>query len=131
MTIHPLDRNQAAEKFVKLLVQAVYSPSHEHFIDMLTGAQPARILADLPDWFQALTEEDRDKVKTIIKKAIDFALFNLLCLLDGVSGFEWLEEKPIHYALFLEVFRDMEALDDNESELSVRINPAEPHGYEL
>lgn len=132
--MRPTDRDEAAEIFVKLINQSVYVTGHDEFMDSLNTGIPKTLFSSLSPWFRSLPEQDREKVNNLVQQAMHSAIFNLLCIFDGVSGFERNEGRPVNYAVLLEVFNDMSALRHDDKELSIRINPVmqkDPYLHDL
>jgi hypothetical protein len=117
------DRDEAAETFVKMVDQSVYVVGHRGFMQALSTGIPKTLFSSLSPWFHSLPEQDREKVDNLVKQAMHSAIFDLLCIFDGVSGFERNEGRPMNYAILLEVFEDMSALRRDNKESSTRINP--------
>jgi len=127
MDTKTITRDVAAEKFVELLTNAIYSVGHEQYMEMLVTGQPKNTMNSLSEWYLNLTEEDREKVEKIVKDVMHFTIVGFLCLLDGVSGFDRFDGKPTNYPLFFELYRDIATLKQNDSEASIRINPIDQH----
>ena len=49
---------------------------------------PARELAELSQWFNALSADDRSRVREVAAEASHQATFGVLCVLDGVRVIE-------------------------------------------
>jgi hypothetical protein len=67
--------------------------SIKSILKMPSGRKPKPELVELSNWYNNLDNKSNDYVSYIIKEAIEQAVFNFLCVLDGVSAIENIEEK--------------------------------------
>lgn len=84
----------------------------------------------LRQWFQSLSEKDKEYVATLVKHVAHAAYFDLCALLDGISGRSSppleLDGKELDadFALYLQVYPNFDALLRGQPiEFAVRINP--------
>lgn len=99
---------EAAERFVDMLISEVYEAAVEVMISSLEkpppGQKPLEERIRLYEWFQSLEKQDRRYVREVIKEAADATLFLLLATLDGTSGFTPLEDQASDFAIYLQAY---------------------------
>jgi hypothetical protein len=89
-----------AEEFVKGLQLVVYRRVVEDVPRIMAnppGRRPREELVQLSSWFNSLGDEDKERVKGVVRLTADHAVFDVLAVLDGVR-----------------------MLDDNHTELHLR-----------
>jgi hypothetical protein len=89
-----------AEEFVKGLQLVVYRQvvkSVPRSMANPPGRRPREELVQLSSWFNSLSDEGKERVKSVVRLTADHAVFGVLAVLDGVR-----------------------ALDDNHTELYLR-----------
>ncbi len=52
------------------------------------GRTPENRLVEASGWFNSLGETEKSTLEWIVKEAVDYAVFGLLCVLDGVRVIE-------------------------------------------
>jgi hypothetical protein len=80
-----------ASEFVTLIRSEVQAAATEDTMSLLqrpSGRRPAPSLASLSQWFNALPEADRKRVRDVAVMASHAAVFGFLSVLDGVRGIE-------------------------------------------
>lgn len=63
------------------------------FIKKPPGRKPRRKHVELSNWYNSLSEGDKNMVTRMMEEAVDSALFGLLCVVDGVRAIEDSDEK--------------------------------------
>jgi hypothetical protein len=53
-----------------------------------SGRKPDEKLRERSIWYNDLNKKDKDFVNQVIKESVDQAIFNFMCVLDGVSTIE-------------------------------------------
>jgi hypothetical protein len=79
------------EEFVEVVKTVVVNGSIKAVKSVLKdppGRQPLQQVVAMSKWYNELNENDKAVVEQIIKKAVDMAVFNFFCVLDGVSAIE-------------------------------------------
>lgn len=72
---------------------------------------------ELSNWYNSLSDENKQMVLSMMEEAVDSALFGLLCVIDGIRTIEESEEKTTFQVLSI---RDGEkTLVNNEDEESL------------
>ncbi len=135
MTTELLNSSEAAEIFLKMLIAQAYDGAIEGMKSYLEkgppGRKPSQELVTLYQWFRNLDGESQKYVLTISRKAVDFAIFECLVLLDGLTGGNPIEGKTSDFAVCLQTYKDENARTTNSSQTSVRLNPAHTTDYDL
>jgi hypothetical protein len=52
------------------------------------GRKPAERLVHLSEWYNQLSEKDQEMLRLAIREAAEMAVFEFMCVLDGVSAIE-------------------------------------------
>lgn len=52
------------------------------------GRSPRKSLLIMSEWYNSLSEKDKDHVNNIIAKSVSDTVFHFLCVLDGVAAIE-------------------------------------------
>jgi len=73
---------------VKEVVRNASVNSVETLLDHVSGRSPDTRLVALSAWHTALAEPDKQMVTQVIEQAVDDALFDFFCVLDGVRVVE-------------------------------------------
>ncbi|WP_185236104.1 hypothetical protein [Teredinibacter franksiae] len=85
-----------SEKFITIIKRVVRESAIEDTIENLEDP-PGRRVPEAEqvrsDWFNALSDDDRSKVGSIVKDAVDEAIFGLLSVIDGARAIEDGEDK--------------------------------------
>src|SRR5687768_12628173 len=79
------------ESFVTSVKEVVRNPAIDGVQETLEnppGRSPNKTILELSAWYKTLSETDRSRVKQIVEKSVDSALFGFLCLIDGVTSFD-------------------------------------------
>jgi hypothetical protein len=106
------------------------------------GRKPGKELLALSAWFNQLTEPDREMLIRCLRNAAEMAVFEFLCVLDGVAAIEDSPEKGDLELYFVKSRDRLRLNDPKQEELhnifnSLRQNntetapaPADVHPYE-
>jgi hypothetical protein len=84
------------DEFIKALKLVVHDATIRGVIESLLhppGRRPRERLKRLSNWFNTLPAEHRQNVQEIIQQSVHAAVFNTLCVLDGVVAVESTSEK--------------------------------------
>jgi len=97
-----MNRNMDAEKFVQNVRLTIENVTIEQTIQQLVrpaGRKPKVSLVKQSDWYNSLSQEDRDNVKAILIRSVETTIFGFFCALDGVikiSDDGLLELREVH-----------------------------------
>ncbi len=123
-----MEREEAAERFVQRIVSELGVTGHQQLVDAVEKGIPRNIYGGLSKWYLEQNGENQQQIRALIKEAVNFTIFGLLSLLDGVAGHERIGDKPANYALFLEVYSNYTTYTQSKAEYNVRINPYNING---
>ncbi len=128
MTTDILNRQAAAELFLRMLIARAYDEVIEGMVLDLNqgppGRQPPRDFVLLHQWFQTLDNENRECVQLLIQKVAESTVFGCLVLLDGLTGGYPVKDKLSDFALYLQIYQEKSARISDSPQVSVRLNPA-------
>ena len=65
------------------------------------GRKPKELLVRQSEWYNALSEDDKAMVNSLIVEGIESATFHTLCIFDGVSFLEDTPEKGVFELYFV------------------------------
>jgi hypothetical protein len=85
-----------ATEFVKKIRQVVYDSTVTICLSLMQkppGRKPSPQIATLSQWFNQLSESDREKVRGVIELAARQCVFGIFAVLDGVRQLEDSEKK--------------------------------------
>lgn len=85
-----------ATNFVEQIKLVVYNATITGCLSLMQkppGRRPSLKLQDLSQWFNQLSDTDKDKVQDVIKLAARQSVFGMFAVLDGVRQVEDSEEK--------------------------------------
>lgn len=57
------------------------------------GKKPDQKYVGLSGWYNNLSQTDQDMVSKVISESVNMGVFSFLCVLDGVSAIESVEDK--------------------------------------
>lgn len=75
------------EEFVHVIFRDVFQAAERNVFTALAdppGRAPRERLVAMHEWFENLTEPDRDMLREVVRYAADHAVFGFLCILDSV-----------------------------------------------
>lgn len=78
------------EEFVSLLRSQVFESAlntTRQLLENPPGNSPSRSLVRISEWYRELSPEEKDLVKSVMRRTARSCVFSLLTLLDGVSLF--------------------------------------------
>ena len=84
------------DDFIKAVKLVVHDAAINGVVKTLVrppGRRPHAKLKRLSDWFNTLSDKDKKQVQDIIRQSVHAAVFNSLCVLDGVAAIEPTPEK--------------------------------------
>jgi hypothetical protein len=70
-----------------------------------------------------LDADGQEIVRSIVRDAVDLAVFGCLALLDGAAGGYPIPGKPSDFAVYLQSYADEAALSADAAQHLVRVNP--------
>lgn len=79
------------ESFVNVIKESVCTSAVDATLSTLMkvpGRAPNPKLVVLSNWYNSLTSADQENLKQVVRESVDAALFQLLCVLDGVAAVE-------------------------------------------
>jgi hypothetical protein len=120
-------RDEAAEVFLRRVTGKLYKGGVEITLSYLDKGvkvahnQRLHRLQKLHKWFQMLSQEDQANVREIVRETAGNTFFELCCLLDGVAGMA-VDNYPSDFAVYLQIYEDMDSLLANRPVFSVRVN---------
>lgn len=133
MDKNPIDRNKAAEIFLRNLINRAYEQVVRGTISVLSegppGRKPSLDRVLRAKWYNSLDSESQEHVKAIIGEVADAAVFGSLVLLDNLTGGYPLPDHLSDFAIYIQAYENEEARKEDLPELSVRVNPSGA-GYE-
>lgn len=77
--------------FVQLVKKVVTEDTIKSVEELITnppGRSPQKRLVDLSNWFKGLSEEDKERLRELIKDSANSAVFGFLCAIDGVRSID-------------------------------------------
>lgn len=80
-----------AEEFIEQVVKYVRDPSVTGTFGFLLkppGRKPRERHVRISNWLNQLPEEQQDLARQVIEDSVDAAMFNILCVFDGVKKIE-------------------------------------------
>lgn len=80
-----------ADEFIATIKVAVHDSSIDGTQAMLerpSGRNPPEKIVQLSQWFNALSESEKNRVREVITLAVHGGIFGLLCVMDGVHAIE-------------------------------------------
>ncbi len=122
-----LSPEDAARVFLNMFIARAYDGAINTVVSILEkgppGRRPPEELTRLHNWFESLDTENREHVQTVIQKSVDSAIFGCLVLLDGMSGGNPIKGKLSDFAVYLQTYKDDNAMKSDLPENRVRLNP--------
>ncbi|MDR3390770.1 MAG: hypothetical protein P4L77_03460 [Sulfuriferula sp.] len=85
-----------ADEFIASIKVAVHDSTicgTQAMLEHPSGRKPPEKIVQLSQWYNALPESDKDRVREVITLAVHGSVFGLLCVLDGVQVIESSVEK--------------------------------------
>ena len=85
-----------SEEFVELIRIVVRDGAASEVLGVLKappGRRPPAELCERSDWYNALDDNQKRMVSSVILDAVDRAVFGFLCVIDGVRAIENGEKK--------------------------------------
>jgi hypothetical protein len=76
-----------ADQLVEVIYQDVFKAAVDDCETVLgnpPGRNPGEAALEMRDWYVGLSEKDRAHLHIALRKAADYAVFGMLCLLDNV-----------------------------------------------
>ena len=107
-----------AEQFIQLLVRYVRDTSISGTFSILTnppGRKPREKHVRISNWLNQLPDEERMIVKQVVEESVDAALFNILCVFDGVKKIEE-STGDSQFRLIHEIGQSSECINDPNDE---------------
>jgi len=115
------------EQFIKSIIQTVHDSVVNGLLENIEnppGRKPPQSSVELAEWVSELPENEKEKIKKIIKRATHAAIFSFLTVLDGAKAIESSPEKG-QLKLFWEKETEKILLNDPENEALHDIYQAE------
>ena len=85
-----------ADEFIAAIKVVVHDSTifgTQAMLEHPNGRNPPEKIEQLSQWYNALPESDKDRVREVITLAVHGSVFGLLCVLDGVHAIENSVEK--------------------------------------
>jgi len=113
-------RNLFVEIVYKMIFESVYKDMEEN---LLPKGMPLRSNdpAALADWYSSLDKSSQEHIKEIVKLTIQESILGMLTHLDNRGG-TVLPGKLADFAIYLQVYENIESLKNNQPEEATRIN---------
>ncbi|UXM94265.1 hypothetical protein N5853_09110 [Bartonella sp. HY329] len=92
-----------SEEFIDAMKKYIETDSIEIVKENLQsppGRYPSQKDVMMSQFYNSLSEEDRSKINTIIKEAVQTTFFEIFCVIDGVKFIEDSPEKGIFKLIF-------------------------------
>lgn len=86
------------------------------------GKEPPPEKVALHEWFLQLDQGNQGHIDYLVSEIVDSTLFSMLALLDGVAGGYPVENRASDFALYLQIYADIQSQQRNEPVSSTRIN---------
>jgi hypothetical protein len=132
-----INQDRAAEIFLRRLTQLAYrgviqtrGTLEEQSASLDATTPYLQWVESLRQWYQSLTDEDRQKVQEIIWLYVRTFLFRLCCYLDRVTGGPSLEELAEElqgyysdFVVYLQVYKEFEDYLRNQPIVGVWVKP--------
>lgn len=80
-----------AREFVDVIKRVVRDGANSGTLSMLErppGRRPSAEVSENSTWYQSLDEGQRARLSSIVRGAVDQAVFGFLCVIDGVRAIE-------------------------------------------
>lgn len=126
-----LDPESAAMTFINMLIARAYDGTVTDIKTILEKGVRVKghYLNTLHTWYENQDQETQQKILEIATEAINTAVFGCLVILDGLSGGPPLKEDVSDFAVYLQIYNNEKAREDNVFQYNVRINPANTTEY--
>ena len=85
LTVNALPSSQNS---LLIAVAQLAQESMKSVLQKPPGRQPHKDDVELSNWYNNLTETDKEMVLKVVEKTIEMAVFGFLCVLDGVRAIE-------------------------------------------
>ena len=85
-----------ADEFIAAIKVVVHDSTiggTQAMLEHPSGRKPPEKIVQLSQWYNALPESDKNRVREVITLAVHGSVFGLLCVLDGVQVIESSVEK--------------------------------------
>jgi hypothetical protein len=114
-----MDRNQATEEFARVLFQVGIQERSVGFYEMFQypAAPQKDKWTQIKEWYESQTEEQQHLFAFLIREAMVFAVFGLAAYLDSASGYHFVGERPVDFAIAMQVYNNLDdAMEGNVEE---------------
>ena len=127
-----MDRNKAAEEFAKMLFQVGVEEGSQAFFASLESptGQDKRTWEEVKHWHGNKTDEEKQFIGFIVKEAIIQAIHGIAVNFDGAAGYDYIDERPIEFAVALRVYDSIDAVEIGDSNETIEICPT-VHGADV
>jgi hypothetical protein len=108
-----------SEEFVKRIQVAVYDSATRGALSLLErppGRRPSQALVRLSHWFNGLSPQDKEHIRSIIQMAVGNAVFGMLTVLDGERSIRKTKEETGALELYYRMEGQSVLLNDPEGE---------------
>jgi hypothetical protein len=78
---------------IKVVVHDSTISGTQAMLEHPSGRKPPEKIGQLSQWYNALPESDKNRVREVITLAVHGSIFGLLCVIDGVQVVESSAEK--------------------------------------
>jgi hypothetical protein len=115
---------QAARHFIQRILFGAYRDTYTYIESGLAEGLPGRVdePLNLEKWYQNLDDNQKLLVKSIVQASIRAAIFEVLVLVDNMTGGYPITGQLSDFALTLQTYIDSEARYRNQPQESVRFN---------
>jgi hypothetical protein len=121
-----MKREIAIQIFMKHIVLDVYHGTYKGMEQLLldgpAGRSPSERYKLIHKWYQSLDSHDKQELLYFSKFLIEFTVFNFLTFLDGALGGYPVKGKHSEFAIYLQTYSDLKAMENNTFEDQVKIN---------
>lgn len=121
-----VSKKQASELFISQLIERAYHGAIQDVLQNLENGPPGRRAQErliiLHNWYIGLPYKERDYVRDIIRDAVDSAVFGALVLLDGLTGGDPIEGTHSDFALYLQLYKNLDAKSHGDATEMIRLN---------
>jgi hypothetical protein len=120
------DSKLAINIFLKKIVNAVYENSINSLRKSLEKGPPGRKKdpkeIEIHDWYQKLTDKDRDRVMAIVEKTVKLSVFSFLVVLDNKVPGPPIADQTSDYALYLQTYESADEMHNYSPKTLTRLN---------
>lgn len=120
-----MDRDQAAEEFVRMVVKVGLEQAFQALQNTLH--HPVGIAQEkwkeIGSWYHQRNVQEQKNIDEIIREAIILSLHGILVSFDGAREFHFADDKPMDFTVVANLYADTDAAIDGMPLESIQIAP--------